>query len=234
MYTLVKRTADLAVAGVGLVLLSPLLIPIVVGLRLTGEGEVFYKQTRMGYRNGRFGIYKFATMLRDSPNIGTGSITLRDDPRVTPMGGWLRRSKVNELPQILNVLFGEMSLVGPRPLMPVSFEMYDAGVKPIVYQSRPGITGIGSLVYRDEEAMVTAATESGIEPAHFYRTVIYPYKGQVERWYYHHRGFKTDSLILVGTALSLVRGHEDWAARLFPDLPPRPRELTRHLKRAAQ
>ena len=231
VYQFIKRVADFLAASAGLVCLSPLLVPVVIGLRLSGEGEVFYKQTRMGYRNGRFGIYKFATMLRDSPNIGTGSITLRNDPRVTPMGGWLRRSKVNELPQILNVLFGDMSLVGPRPLMPVSFEMYADPVKPIVYESRPGITGIGSLIFRDEEAMVSAATDAGVDPTHFYRAVIYPYKGRVEQWYYHRRGLRTDTLILLGTALSLLASRVDWASRFFPDLPPRPRDLTEHLDR---
>ena len=165
-------------------------------------------------------------MLRDSPNIGTGSITLRDDPRVTPMGGWLRRSKVNELPQILNVLFGEMSLVGPRPLMPVSFEMYDAGVKPIIYQSRPGITGIGSLVYRDEEALVSAAADYGIDARAFYSEAIYPYKGQLEYWYYRERGFLTDCKILLGTALSLADSRTDWAQRRLSNLPPRPDNLS--------
>ncbi len=228
LYAIIKRAADFSAATVGLVVLSPLLVPVIIGLKLTGEGEVFYKQTRVGYRNKRFGIYKFATMLRNSPNIGTGSITLRNDPRVTPMGGWLRRSKVNELPQILNVLNGEMSLVGPRPLMPVSFDLYSEAVQRIVYLSKPGITGIGSLVYRDEEAMVTAATDVGADPAEFYRDVIYPYKGEVETWYYYNRGFKTDTLILAGTALSLFFGDVDWATKLFGDLPAKPYDLTVH------
>ena len=222
VYLPLKRLADFAAALAGLLVLSPLLVPVVVGLRLTGEGEVFYRQRRLGYKRRPFGIYKFATMLKDSPNIGTGDITLRDDPRITPMGGWLRRTKVNELPQLLNVLFGDMSLVGPRPLMPVSFEMYAPAVQAVVYDSRPGVTGIGSLVFRDEEALVTRATELGLDARRYYREAIYPYKGAVESWYRRNRGLWTDTKILAGTALSLVASDVDWAARLFRDLPARP------------
>ena len=225
MYHFVTRSADLLAAAAGLLILSPLLVPVVIGLRLTGEGEVFYRQKRLGYKRQPFGIFKFATMLKDSPNIGTGDITVRNDPRVTPMGGWLRRTKVNELPQLLNVVNGDMSLVGPRPLMPVSFEMYAPEVKEIVYESRPGITGIGSLVYRDEEALVSTATAAGLDARQFYRESIYPYKGQLEHWYYENRGFTVDLLILAGTALSLFDSRTDWAARFFPDLPARPDAL---------
>ena len=225
-YLTIKRVADFTAAAAGLAVLSPLLIPVVIGLRLTGEGYVFYEQERVGYRQRRFGIMKFATMLKDSPNIGTGDITVRDDPRVTPMGKWLRRTKLNELPQIVNVLKGDMSLVGPRPLMPVSFMMYDEAARAIVYESRPGITGIGSLVYRDEEALLARATDAGIVPRDYYRHAIYPYKGQLERWYYRHRGLKTDTLILLGTALALVDSETDWAAKFFPGLPRRPANLS--------
>ncbi len=193
-----------------------------LGLALTGEGEVFYKQARLGYHRELFNIFKFSTMLKNSPNIGTGDITLRNDPRVTPMGHFLRRTKLNELPQIINVILGDISLVGPRPLMPVSFAMYSAEAQEVIYQSRPGITGIGSLVYRDEEALVSAATELGIPPREYYQRAIYPYKGQLEIWYRNNRGLVTDTKILIGTALSLVDSKTDWAQKLFTDLPPRP------------
>jgi len=220
-----KRICDFLVALVLLLLLSPILIPIVIGLRFTGEGEIFYKQNRVGFKQKNFGILKFATMLKDSPNIGTGDITLRNDPRVTPMGGWLRKTKINELPQILNVLLGDLSLVGPRPLMPVSFEMYTDEVKAIIYESRPGITGIGSLVYRDEEALVSAVTDGGADPRAYYQDAIYPYKGQLESWYYKNNGFLTDFKILLGTALSLVNSDKNWAKSFFSDLPTRPDNL---------
>ena len=148
MYPSLKRLFDLLFAGLAIIILSPLLIPVVIGLRLTGEGYVFYLQERVGYRNRLFNIYKFATMLKDSPNMAGGIITTKRDPRITPMGGFLRKTKINELPQLLNVLRGEMSFVGPRPVMQLSFDQYPPDVQEVIYQVTPGITGIGSLIFR--------------------------------------------------------------------------------------
>jgi lipopolysaccharide/colanic/teichoic acid biosynthesis glycosyltransferase len=122
MYPIVKRFFDFTFSLLGLIVLLPLLLPIAIGLKLTGEGEIFYKQNRIGYKNTHFGILKFATMLKNSSKIGTGAITVRNDPRVTVLGKYLRMTKINELPQLINVLLGTMSIVGPRPLMKVSFE----------------------------------------------------------------------------------------------------------------
>ena len=225
MYLFIKRVFDLGTALMALIALSPLFIPLVIALRLTGEGEIFYKQERVGYNRQMFGILKFATMLKNSPNMGTGDITLRDDPRVTPVGKHLRKTKLNELPQIINVLKGDLSWVGPRPLMPVSFEMYSDDVQNVVYESRPGITGLGSLVYRDEEALVSAATDAGIDPREYYQRAIYPYKGELELYYRRKRGLWTDLKILIGTALSVVLPSVDIASTLFPDMPGRPTNL---------
>lgn len=222
LYLFFKRISDSTAALVGLIVLMPLLLAVGLALRFTGEGEILFAQTRRGYRNRIFKIYKFATMLRDSPHLLTGDITLRDDPRVTTLGHALRRSKLNELPQLLNVLRGDMSFVGPRPLMPVGFEKYAPAVKAIIYDSRPGITGIGSLVFRDEDLLVTAAAQAGIEPMRYYEEVIYPYKGELELWYHQRRGLWTDLKILVATALSLLLHSRDWAYLLFRDLPRRP------------
>src|SRR3954468_11739347 len=106
MYKIIKRLIDLLIATIALVLLSPLLIPSIIILLFTGEHEVFYFQKRLGYKNKLFDIWKFATMLKNSPNIGTGEITLRNDPRVTKFGKLLRITKINELPQIINVFKG--------------------------------------------------------------------------------------------------------------------------------
>ena len=131
MYLFIKRFFDLLFSLVALVILAPLLIPIMIILKLTGEREVFYFQKRIGHKNREFDIWKFATMKKDSPNIGTGEITLRNDPRVTNVGRFLRRTKINELPQVFNVLVGDMSIVGPRPLMKKSFELYNPEVQKI-------------------------------------------------------------------------------------------------------
>ena len=151
MYRLAKRLVDLFISTLIILILSPFLIPLILLLLLTGEGEVFYLQRRIGYKNSQFSIYKFATMLKNSPSMLTGSITLRDDPRVTPVGKYLRKSKVNELPQLINVIKGEMSLVGPRPQMEVDFQSFPQEVQEKIYDVKPGITGVGSIVFRDEE-----------------------------------------------------------------------------------
>ncbi len=225
MYPTIKRLADFLASLLALIILSPLFIPIVIGLRLTGEGYIFYLQERVGYKQQLFNIYKFATMLKDSPNIGTGDITLKNDPRITPMGTFLRKTKINELPQIINVLLGQMSVVGPRPLMPVSFAMYQPEHAKKVYDSRPGITGIGSLIFRDEESLVSNAKERGIEPRTFYLESIYPYKGQLEMWYQSHKSFYTDLMIILLTAWVILSPSSDLTYRIFSDLPPRPDSL---------
>jgi len=216
MYTTLKRLIDIFLALVALVILSPILIPVIILLMLTGEREVFYFQKRVGYRNRLFDIWKFATMLKNSPNIGTGEITLRNDPRVTGLGKFLRMSKINELPQIINVLKGDMSIVGPRPLMPVSFNLYPEEVREQIYLSRPGITGIGSLIFRDEEKILSDAED----PRAMYAR-IYPYKGQLELWYRKHASILTDFKIIFLTAWSIIFPQNKLADKFFPGLPKR-------------
>ena len=219
MYPAIKRFFDFAFALLALLVLSPLLIPIVIGLKLTGEGYVFYLQERVGHHNRLFNIYKFATMLKDSPNMAGGIITTARDPRITPMGGFLRKSKINELPQLLNVLFGTMSFVGPRPVMRKSFEQYPADVQQVIYNVPPGITGIGSIVFRDEEQLITRARDRGEDTWAYYRTVIYPHKGRIEQWYQANQSFLVDLKILLLTAWVILQPQSDLVYRVFPDVP---------------
>ena len=116
-----------------------------------------YLQKRVGYKNSRFKIWKYATMLKASPGLGTVSLTVRNDPRVLPIGKFLRQTKINELPQIINVLIGNMSFVGPRPQMEVDFFKFPVHVQEVIYNSNPGITGIGSIIFRDEEKWISNA-----------------------------------------------------------------------------
>ena len=155
------------------------MIPIIIGLKLTGEHDVFYRQTRIGKDGKAFGVWKFATMLRNSPNMMGGVLTQKDDPRILPMGKFLRKTKINELPQLINVLFGEMSFVGPRPQAKEHYDLYSAAVKSRIDKVRPGITGIGSLVFRDEEDMLNKVGDRNS----FHDIVIAPYKGALEVWY---------------------------------------------------
>jgi lipopolysaccharide/colanic/teichoic acid biosynthesis glycosyltransferase len=216
MYKVAKRLIDILIATVALVVLSPILIPAIIALLLTGEHEVFYFQKRMGYKNRFFSIWKFATMLKNSPNIGTGEITLRNDPRVTKVGKLLRITKVNELPQIINVFKGDMSIVGPRPLMEVSFKLYPAEVQEKIYNSPPGMTGIGSLIFRDEEKIVSDAED----PKAMYAQ-IYPYKGALELWYQQNASLYTDFMIIFLTAWSILFPQNKLVGKVFKNLPKR-------------
>lgn len=218
MYAFFKRIIDIVLSSLALLVLSPLLIPIMIGLKLTGEGYVFYFQKRIGYERKYFDIWKFATMLKNSPNMGTGSITLRNDPRITPMGGFLRKTKINELPQIINVLKGDLSIVGPRPLVDKTFNAYPKEVQKVVYNSKPGITGIGSIVFRDEEKEISDAT---IPPHEYYEQHIAPYKGALEMWYQKNKSLYTDFMLIFLTAWYIIFPESDMVNRVFKDLPQR-------------
>ena len=221
MYKNIKRFFDFLVSFIVLILLSPLLIPISIGLKLTGEGHIFYLQKRVGFENNIFNIYKFATMLKDSPNMAGGIITTKKDPRITPMGGFLRKSKINELPQILNILKGDMSFVGPRPVMQKSFDQYPEDVKEVIYNVTPGLTGIGSIIFRDEEELITEVKDAGGDTWEFYRTKIYPHKGALELWYQKKQSFIVDLLIIFITAWVVLKPESDLVYKVFKDLPAR-------------
>ena len=214
------RLFDIILSGVALVILSPLLVPLFVILRLTGEGEIFYRQLRVGFRSDKFYIYKFATMLMDSPNIGAGTLTMINDPRVLPVGAFLRKTKINELPQLLNIFIGDMSFVGPRPLVPEGEKNYTQDQAKIIRSVRPGVTGIGSLILRDEESYYAHRTDA----REFYIHVISPYKASLEIWYVNNRSIVLSMLIMVATVFAVIAPSWD-VTRLFSNLPDMPKEM---------
>ena len=219
MYTVIKRAGDILFAITGILIFLPFFIPLSIALLLTGEGYVFYLQERRGYKNKMFRIWKFATMLKASPGLGTGSITVRNDWRLTPMGKYLRGSKVNEIPQLINILLGESAVVGPRPLMEADFVKFSDEVKASFYDCKPGLTGIASIVFRDEEKL---HSESGMDPHEFDRLYLSPFKGALEKWYPDHCSFYTDLIIIFLTAAVIFMPRNQWAYRLFKDLPSKP------------
>jgi len=214
MYVVAKRLVDFGLSLLALIILSPLLVPVMIILKLTGEYEVLFLQKRIGFQNKEFNIWKFATMMKNSPAMGTGEITLRDDPRVTPVGRVLRRAKINELPQLINVLKGDMGIVGPRPLMRESFDLYSPEVQRVIYNTRPGITGIGSVIFRDEEKIMS---ESKDVQATYRR--VFRYKGDVEMWYQERISFVTDLMIIFLTAWNMVFTKSRLVYTIFPSLP---------------
>ena len=217
-----KRLIDLFISIVALILLSPLFFFVSIVLKFSGEGEVFYLQKRLGFQNKKFNIIKFATMLKNSPNIGTGSLTLRDDPRVLPFGKFLRKSKINELPQIFNVIIGNMSIVGPRPQMQVDFDKFPVDKRNKIYKSQPGITGIGSIIFRDEEKWIS---DFDGDKHKFYKDKIAPYKAEVEIWYYQNQSVIIDFKLIFLTAWVIVFPNSNLVDKVFKSLPKKPSYL---------
>ena len=221
MYIFIKRFFDILASGIAILILSPLLIPVIIGLRLTGEGYVWYKQERLGYRNKPFLIWKFATMLKNSANMPGGYITVKKDPRLTPMGDFLRKSKINELPQLFNIFAGRMSIVGPRPVMKVSFEAYPNEIQKVIYNVKPGLTGIGSIIFRDEEELISEVKNNGGDLWEFYKGKIYPFKGELEMWYQSNNSFFLDFQLIFMTAWVIFVPTSKLYEKWFKDLPKR-------------
>ena len=193
-----KRLFDIGISLLGLVLLAPLLGILALWIKLDSPGPVFFRGARVG-RGGRlFRIYKFRTMIADAAQRGPG-ITTAQDPRVTQAGRFLRRFKLDELPQLLNVLKGEMSLVGPRPEDPRYVALYTAEQRRVL-DVRPGITGIASLHFRHEEALL-----SGDDWQRRYIEEIMPQKLALELAYLEHPSLAQDVAILLKTFLALFR-----------------------------
>jgi len=210
-----KRIFDFCVAFTLLLILSPILLPVVIALRFSGENKVFYRQERIGRDNKIFSITKFATMLEDSPNMEGGSYTLTNDPRILPMGHFLRKSKINEIPQLLDILLGKMSFVGPRPQMIKVHSWYPEEYSEVFIDLRPGITGIGSIVFRDEETILLSAENYD----YCYKNEIIPAKTKLELWYKENRTFFMDILLMFITAWVVLFPKSSILNKLYPALP---------------
>lgn len=221
MFRFIKRSFDVVSSGLAILLLSPLLVPVLIVLKCTGEHDVFYGQDRIGYRNRHFKLLKFATMLRNSPNMTGGLHTTHGDPRVLPFGRFLRKTKINELPQLFNIFIGDMSVVGPRPLVDKTFAPYSDEVKARIYNVKPGLTGIGSVVFRDEESLLSDCVKRGMNVDEAYAKVVSPYKGALEMWYQDHMGIWTDIRLIFLTAWVVVFPRSTLIERIFRDLPRR-------------
>ena len=190
-------------------------------LRVTGEGEIFFLQNRVGRGGRNFKLYKFATMIKDSPNMGTGTVTVKNDPRVLPMGRFLRKTKINELPQLINIFNGDMSVIGPRPQTQRCFDAFPISSQKEIIKVRPGLSGIGSIIFRDEEGMMHANND----PDKFYDEIIMPYKGSLEDWYVSHKNI-VSYFSLIGLTIWVVLGfNSSLVWKIFKDLPLPPEEL---------
>lgn len=221
-----QRFLDIFFSGLALLFLAPLLLPIALILRLTGEGEIFFLQERVGKDGKPFKLYKFATMLKNSPNIGTGTVTVKNDPRVLPLGRFLRKTKINELPQLLNILLGSMSIVGPRPQARKNFEAFPPKFQQVIVKVKPGLSGIGPIVFRGEEDILA----DHVGTIDFYDKVITPYKGEVEAWYVDHRTLFTYLLVILITIWVVMFPSSGAVWHVFKGLPVPPDALRMSLK----
>lgn len=216
-----QRFFDILFSGIAIIVFSPLLLITMLILKCTGEHEVFYLQRRMGKGGKPFGIIKFATMLKNSMNMGAGGVTVRNDPRILPVGRILRKTKINELPQLFNIFIGQMSIVGWRPLVVASYEKYSDEVKSHISTVLPGLSGVGSIIFRDEEKYYQDLQN----PHEFYDKVILPYKGEVEIWYVQHKNIVLYFKVIILTVISVFNPKSNLYLKWFKDLPERPAEL---------
>jgi lipopolysaccharide/colanic/teichoic acid biosynthesis glycosyltransferase len=214
-----KRLLDILLSGLGILVFLPFGIPIALILLLTGEHEIFYRQQRIG-RNGKpFGLMKFATMRKNSSSMGAGNITLKNDPRVLPFGKFLRKTKLNEVPQLWNIFNGDMSVVGPRPLPKSNYEMIPEQYRNRTMVLKPGLTGAASIVFRDEEEFLAQHED---DPMGFYAAEIAPYKGRAECWYLENRSFWMDIKIIFLTAWVVIFPKSRLPKKIMKGLPPHP------------
>ena len=192
-----KRILDIVVSLIGLICLLPLLLLVAVLIKLDSTGPIFFRQERMGMRFRPFQILKFRTMVQDSSSRGQ-SITVGDDPRITRVGRFLRKTKIDELPQLINVLRGEMTFVGPRPEVPQYVELFRQDYEEIL-KIRPGITDLASIKYRDEAALLGNSEN----PEQEYVTRVLPDKINLGKEYIRRSSMFFDLTVILKTFLRL-------------------------------
>jgi lipopolysaccharide/colanic/teichoic acid biosynthesis glycosyltransferase len=219
------RFFDILFSGIAIIILFPFIIPIMIGLKLTGEHYVFYEQKRVGRYSKDFRLLKFATMLKDSPGLPGGLYTSTNDPRILPMGKFLRKTKINELPQLINIFIGQMSIVGYRPTVREHYNAYPDYAKQKIYNSKPGLTGIGSIVFRNEEEILQQFEDKKT----FHQKIIIPYKALLECWYADHKTLWNYFKIIFITLLVVLKSDSSIWKKRFKGLPPIQPELQAYI-----
>ncbi|MBS4058115.1 MAG: sugar transferase [Bacteroidales bacterium] len=197
---MLKRLFDLLLSLAALVVLWPLMLLAAIVIKVNMPGPVLFKQTRIGRYARPFVIYKFRTMRINNSKV---SVTLSTDSRITPFGNFLRKTKIDELPQLFNILKGEMSIVGPRPDVPGYYDTLK-GEDQLIWQLRPGLTGLDSMCYPNEQAIL----DREADPERYYDEVLWPDKVRLNRWYAENRSFWMDVRIVLNTASLLLMGKQ--------------------------
>jgi lipopolysaccharide/colanic/teichoic acid biosynthesis glycosyltransferase len=219
------RFFDIIFSGIAIIILLPFMIPIMILLKLTGEHDIFYGQTRVGKYGKDFKLLKFATMLKNSPNMEGGLYTLKDDPRILPMGRFLRRTKINELPQLINIFVGQMSIIGYRPLVREQYDFYSDEEKKVLYNAKPGLSGLGSIAFRNEEEILMQVDDKDM----FNKNIIAPYKASLEVYYAKCRSLGLYFKLIFMTVEAVLRPNsKSWKTKL-KGLPEVPKELQQYI-----
>ena len=194
----VKRAFDIICSGLGIIVLSPVLIIIAILIKKGSDGPVFFKQIRVGEKGRNFEILKYRTMVVDAEKLGR-QITVGNDNRITKIGGFLRKYKLDELPQLFNVFKGDMSLVGPRPEVPRYVELYNEEQRKVL-EVKPGITDLASIQYRDENALLGTAED----PDDMYINTIMPDKLALNLEYIRKSNIFFDIYIIINTIIKCL------------------------------
>tara|TARA_B100000287_G_scaffold273522_1_gene257627 strand:+ start:6987 stop:7658 length:672 start_codon:yes stop_codon:yes gene_type:complete len=218
------RFFDILFSSLAILILSPLFIVVILILRFTGEGEIFFLQDRMGMGHKKIKIFKFVTMRKNSSQIG-GNITIKDDPRILPVGNFLRKTKINELPQLFNIFLGSMSVIGPRPQTISCFEAFPKESQEKITMVKPGLSGIGSVIFRSEEEILDNQEEN----LNFYNNIIAPYKGKVETWFVNNVSVSNYFLLIFITVIIIALPKSQIVWKIFKDLPEPPAKLKKLL-----
>ena len=209
-----QRFLDFIFSFIALILLIPIFIIVIPLLFLTGEKKIFYSQFRVGKNKKKFRLLKFATMLEKSSSMTNGTLTVKDDCRILPVGKILRKTKINELPQLINVLKGEMSIIGPRPLSIEALNSYSKDIKKIISSTKPGLSGIGSIIFRNEEELLSR----NFSKKFFYKKIM-PFKGELEVWFVKNQSIALYFKLIFLTIFVLFNAKTKLPFKLLKGLP---------------
>lgn len=222
-----QRLFDMTLSMITLIILSPILLTVAIALRITGN-KIFYTQKRIGLNAKVFDVLKFTTMIENSENMGSGTTTLKNDSRVLPIGKFLRKSKLNELPQLLNILKGDMSLIGPRPQDIEGFQAFSKDKQEIIVLVRPGLSGVGPIFFRDEDEMIERSMSK--DKKLFYLENFSPYKGEIEAWYVQNKSLYLYFKLIIMTLYVVLAPHQKINyKKTFKAFPVPPTELSKCL-----
>jgi lipopolysaccharide/colanic/teichoic acid biosynthesis glycosyltransferase len=214
-YRIYKRFFDISFSILGIIIASPILVVAIICLLFSGESSPIYVSYRVGKGGNLFRMFKLRTM-RSNNSKNSSPLTGYNDNRVSSLGRFLRFSKIDELPQFFNILNGDLSFVGPRPMLPEVFMFYSEPIQEKLNRIRPGVTGIGSIVFRNEGSLFKGLKVSYEE---FYKDQIAPVKADLETWYTKNMSFKTDVKILIFTVVAVLYGQVKSVEKRFENLP---------------